>query len=90
MGYKMLNLHLAITVVTNSGYRTATTAWYVRSDPCELLGKIRPHRWGPESPAASTVSVHSGMVNSSGAVAIKRVANAAATRPLHRSTRLRV
>ena len=64
-------------------------ALYVNNQTLELLGRINPHRCGPARPAASKVSVHSGVPNSSGAVAISIVARAAA-RPLCTSRRLKV
>ena len=52
-------------------------ALYVNKETLELLRRITPHLCGPASPAASTVSVHSGAPNSSGAVATSIVARAA-------------
>ena len=51
-------------------------------DTRELLGKMMPHLCGPSRPAASTVVVHSGIPNSSGAVAISRTASIAEIRQL--------
>ena len=51
-------------------------------DTLELLGSMMPHLCGPSKPAASTVVVHSGTPNSSGAVAISRTANIADIRQL--------
>ena len=68
--------------VTSSGYRTATMALYVSKETLELFGKMTPHLWGPSKPAASRVSVHSGIPNSSGAVAINITESAVATRLL--------
>ena len=67
---------------TSSGYLTATMALYVNRDTLELLGNMMPHLCGPSNPAASTVVVHSGMPNSSGAVAISRTASIAEIRQL--------
>ena len=67
---------------TSSGYLTATTALYVSRDTHELLGSMMPHRCGPSRPACSTVVVHSGIPNSSGAVAISRTASIAEIRQL--------
>ena len=53
---------------------------YVNRDTLELLGSMMPHLCGPSKPAASTVVVHSGMPNSSGAVAISRTASMAEIR----------
>ena len=61
---------------------TATMALYVNRDTLELLGSMMPHLCGPSNPAASTVVVHSGIPNSSGAVAISRTTNIAAIRQL--------
>ena len=57
-------------------------ALYVNMDTLELLGSMMPHLCGPFKPAASTVVVHSGIPNSSGAVAISRTANIADIRQL--------
>ena len=71
---------------TSSGYRTATIALYVNMETRELFGSMMPQRCAPLSPAASTVVVHSGTPNSSGAVAINSVASAPATRLLRTSS----
>ena len=69
--------------VTSSGYRTANYGPYMWSkETLELFGKMTPHLWGPSKPAASGVSVHSGIPNSSGAVAINITESAVATRLL--------
>ena len=57
-------------------------ALYVNRDTLELLGSMMSHLFGPSNPAASTVVVHSGMPNSSGAVAISKTANIAEIRQL--------
>ena len=57
-------------------------ALYVSKETRELLGSMMPHLWGPSSPAASTVVVHSGIPNSSGAVAISNTASIAEIRQL--------
>ena len=62
---------------TSSGYRTATMALYVSKETPELLGSMMPHLWGPSSPAASTVVVHSGIP-----VAISNTASIAEIRQL--------
>ena len=67
---------------TSSGYLTASMALYVSRDTRELLGSMMPHLCGPSRPAASTVVVHSGIPNSSGAVAISRTASIAEIRQL--------
>ena len=57
-------------------------ALYVTRDTLELLGSMMPHLCGPSKPAASTVVVHSGIPNSSGAVAMSRTANIAEIKQL--------
>ena len=54
----------------------------------ELLGRISPHRCGPIRPAASTVLVHSGIMTSSGAEAMKSARRPATTRPLWKLVKL--
>ena len=57
-------------------------ALYVNRDTLELLDSMMPHLCGPSRPAASIVVVHSGMPNSSGAVAIRNTASIAEIRQL--------
>ena len=57
-------------------------ALYVNRDTLELLGNMMPHLCGPSKPAASTVVVHSGIPNSSGAVAMSRTAKIAEIKQL--------
>ena len=45
--------------VTNSGYRTPTTVWYVTCETRALLDNTRPHFWRPATPAASAKEVAS-------------------------------
>jgi hypothetical protein len=66
-------------------YRNYGLILYVSKETLELFGRMTPHLWRPSKPAASRVSVHSGIPNSSGAVAISITESAVATRLLENS-----
>ena len=51
-GTYLPNFQLVPLNVTNSGYFTPTTVWYVTWETRALLDSTRPHFWRPATPAA--------------------------------------
>ena len=58
-GTYLPNFQLVPLNVTNSGYLTPTTVWYVTWETRALLDSTSPHFWRPATPAASANEVAS-------------------------------